>query len=143
LPIAWGRRFAACAALLVASHAAAAETLEVAVDKGYLLKLERDADIVLIAEPAIANAVVESPRLIFVLGKRSGVTNLFVLDRDGNVIRESDVVVLANDAERLTIHRGAKATTMSCLPNCIDARGRQPAPATGAQSGPAGAPPSS
>jgi Flp pilus assembly secretin CpaC len=91
----------------------------VIVDKGHILKLAQDADVVLVAQPEIANAVIESPRLIFILGKKPGETNLFVMDRAGNLIVKSDVVVVPNEQRQVTIHRGEKSTTMKCLPLCL------------------------
>ena len=54
----------------------AAEPLTVTVDQAYLLRLQRDADVVMIANPRIADVVVESARMIFVLGLQPGETNL-------------------------------------------------------------------
>lgn len=110
--------FATLAIMLAARAAAAAETLDVTVDKGTLLRLETNAKIVLLAQPAIADAVIESPRLIFILGRRPGETNLFVLDARGRVIVEADVVVRANGPRHVSIHRGTSEATLSCAPRC-------------------------
>ena len=107
-----------CVAALLAVRPSAAETIAVTVDKGTLLRLPQNADVVLVAEPGIANAVIESPRMIFILGKRPGETNLFVMDRAGNTILKVDVVVSPNDPREVTVYRGGSQSTLGCYPRC-------------------------
>lgn len=99
--------------------AAAAEPLEVIMEKGHLIRLTQDAKVVLVAEPGIADAVIESPRLIFILGKRPGETNLFILDSAGREILQADLVVRPNPARHVTVHRNTAEATLSCLPRCV------------------------
>ena len=72
-----------CATFVVAvlSAAAGAQTLHVGVDKASILRLDTDAATIMIANPAIADIAVENSRLIFVLGRTTGETNLFILDK--------------------------------------------------------------
>ncbi len=112
------RTITALSIALAARAAWGAETVDVTVDKATLLRLDANAKIVLIAQPGIADAVVESPRLIFVLGRRPGVTSLFVLDAAQRVILEADVVVHPNGPRYITVHRGNREATMSCAPRC-------------------------
>lgn len=126
--------------VLLAFRDASAGTIELMVDKGHLIKLPQNADVVLVAEPEIANAVIESPRLIFVLGKRPGETNLFVMDKAGNLILTTDVVVSPNDPRQLTIYRGDRSVTMKCLPKCIGGPGSGAPSGAAAPAAPAGRP---
>lgn len=48
---------------------------------------------VLIANPEIADVVVNSPRTIFLLGKQRGKTSLFILGIDGQDILRSEIIV--------------------------------------------------
>ena len=60
-------------------------TLHIEVDKAHLIQLDENAATVMIADPAIADVTVESPRLIFVIGHAVGETSLFILDADALV----------------------------------------------------------
>lgn len=98
--------------------AAAAEIMNVIVDKAQIVRLNRDAGVVMIANPNIADVVIESPRLIFVLGRNPGETNLYVLDGNGRQLLYKDLVVLANPERHVTVHRATKEVTFSCAPRC-------------------------
>jgi hypothetical protein len=99
--------------------AAAAEPLEIIMEKGHLIRLTQNAKVVLVAEPGIADAVIESPRLIFILGKRPGETNLFILDSAGREIMQTDLVVRPNPERHVTVHRNTAEATLSCVPRCV------------------------
>ena len=75
---------------------AANDEIEVAINKAHLIQLDADADVVLIANPNIADVAVESPRVIFLLGKAPGETSLFILDADGNDLVRAEVIVTAD-----------------------------------------------
>ena len=110
-----------CAALVIAFAARgafAAEMVDVTVDKGTLLRLEANAKVVLVAEPGIADAVIESPRLIFILGRRPGETNLYVLDAAGREIMNADVVVRPDKTTHVSVTRSTRTATLSCAPRC-------------------------
>ena len=112
------RLFAALAVILTARAVFAAETVDVTIDKGTLLRLDTNAKVVLVAEPGIADAVIESPRLIFILGRRPGETNLFVLDSAGREIMKVDVVVHPDKPRSVSVHRSTREATLSCAPRC-------------------------
>jgi Flp pilus assembly secretin CpaC len=131
-----------CLGMVLLASPLAADTLQITVDKGRHLRLDQDAGIVLVAEPNIANVVIESPRMIFILGKRPGETNLFVMGRDGKAILQADIVVVPNDPRQVTVHRSSTESTLSCAPRCAGVR--TPGPASQARSGgaaPGAAPP--
>ena len=98
--------------------AAAAEIMNVIVDKTQIVRLNRDASVVMIANPNIADVVVESPRLIFIIGRKPGETNLYILDGNGRQLLYKDLVVLANPERHVTVHRATKEVTFSCAPRC-------------------------
>ena len=68
-------------------------TLHIEVDKAHLIQLDENAATVMIADPAIADVTVESPRLIFVIGHAVGETSLFILDADGKPMVDTTIVV--------------------------------------------------
>ncbi|WP_204269380.1 pilus assembly protein N-terminal domain-containing protein, partial [Klebsiella oxytoca] len=55
--------------------------------------LPRDARDVIVANPAIANAVVRSARRAFLIGVAVGQTNVFFLDAEGRQIASYDIEV--------------------------------------------------
>ncbi len=84
-------------AMLFALPASAAnDEIEVGINKAHLIQLDTDANVVLIANPEIADVAIESPRIIFLLGKAPGETSLFILDADGNDLVRAEVIVSAD-----------------------------------------------
>lgn len=69
------------------------DTLHVEVDKAHLIQLDENAATVMIADPNIADVAVESPRLVFVIGRAVGETSLFILDADGKPMVDATIVV--------------------------------------------------
>lgn len=70
------------------------------VGKGALLRLDRDADTVFVADPEIADVKVKSARLIYIFGKVPGETSLYAVDAAQHVIVNKPVVV-KRDVARL------------------------------------------
>ena len=115
------RRWLAAIAVVVLFGATAADAhdaVNVVAGKAHVMRLNQDAGVVLIADPTIADVAVESPRLIFILGRRPGETNLNILDDDGKEIVHVDVVVVPNPDRVVTVHRGVAEATLSCAPRC-------------------------
>lgn len=69
------------------------ESLAVEVNKGTLIRLDRPATEVFLANPDIADIQVKSPRLIYLFGKERGETSFFALDGEDNIIFSSTVEV--------------------------------------------------
>lgn len=115
------RRYLAAIAVfaLFGTLPAAAEVMNVLVDKTHVLHLNRDASVVMIANPNIADVAVESPRLVFVIGRNPGETNLHILDSNGRELLYMDLVVQANPERYVTVHRGTREHTFSCAPRCL------------------------
>jgi Pilus formation protein N terminal region len=109
------------AGLALAFPAMAQNRIVITLDKAELLSLERDAKVVMLADPKIADPVVESPRQIFLIGRSLGETNLHVLDRRGREIFRADVIVVPPDSgNQVSINRGTrKESTLTCAPRCM------------------------
>ncbi len=114
-----GALAATVGAILAAGPAIAEEPLSVTVDKAHVLRLDSDASLVMVANPDIADVTIESPRLLFVLGRAAGETNLYVLDGGGREILNTALVVVPNDEREVTINRNLKEGTLSCDPRCV------------------------
>lgn len=80
------------------------------VGKSIPVELPRDARDVIVANPAIANAVVRSARRVFLIGVAVGQTNVFFIDAEGRQIAAYDIEV-GRDLG------GLRQTLRSVLPN--------------------------
>ena len=72
------------------------QSLSIEVNKGRLLKLERAARAVFVANPEIADVQIKSPSLVYVLGKGPGETTLFAVDSREQVLASVDLQVSHN-----------------------------------------------
>lgn len=72
------------------------DTLLVEVNKGTLIRLDRPASEVFIANPEIADVQVKSSRVIYIFGKAQGETSFYALDKDDRTIFSSNVTVARN-----------------------------------------------
>ena len=63
------------------------------VDKARLIKLGSDIGSVQIAQPGVADVVIQSKRQVYIIGRFPGSTNIHVLDEDGRTIFKRDVIV--------------------------------------------------
>lgn len=104
------------AALL--SQAALAAPLSVEINKTIPVHLRSAASSVVLGNQKIADVAVHDEQLIFITGKMFGTTNLLIFDDAGRQIFSSDIVVVANEANLVTINRSGTNFTYDCAPNC-------------------------
>jgi Flp pilus assembly secretin CpaC len=97
---------------------AVADPIAVAVDRAKVLRISRPADIVIVGNPAIADATVQDARTLIITGHSFGSTNIIVLDAAGQAIAEEIVTVTAPDDGLVTVYRRASRQTYSCTPDC-------------------------
>jgi len=122
-----GRLFilAATGGLLLAGAATAAtppgdETspIQVVVDQAKVLHIARPADIVIIGNPAIADATIQDDQTLIITGHSFGTTNLIVLDHSGQPIADAMVTVAPQDNQVVTVYSRTSRQTFSCTPDC-------------------------
>src|ERR1700753_814272 len=78
----------------VATHGAAqSQHITLGVDKAALVQLDADARDVLVSNPTVVDAVVRTPRRIFLLAQKTGQTNAFFFDGAGHQILSIDIRV--------------------------------------------------
>ena len=70
--------------------------LQLEVNKGRLVRLDRPAGTVFIADPEIADIQVKSPTLVYLMGKKAGETTLYAVDEDENVLAGIAIRVTVN-----------------------------------------------
>lgn len=99
--------------------AAPAHTLRVATDNAEVVTVAGTPAVVLVANPQIADVVVEQGHLIFVIGKRPGHTRLYVYAAGGHALLEREIVVAPPNDHAVTIVRDTTSTEYSCDPRCV------------------------
>ncbi|MFN3231539.1 MAG: type II and III secretion system protein family protein [Alphaproteobacteria bacterium] len=75
---------------------ASSEVLEIELQKGKILRVDRPAATVFVADAAIADVETRSQRTIFIFGRKSGETTLYVLDSDDKPLLNVTVRVTHN-----------------------------------------------
>lgn len=117
--LAFGVAFAVLAAAGIPS--ATAESFDVRLDKAEVLRLPAPAAIIVVGNPAIADVTVETPLLLFVTGRAPGETNLLILDEDGEMVADYELIVIAERERHVTVNRSTvQLSTYSCDPRCIE-----------------------
>jgi Flp pilus assembly secretin CpaC len=106
------------AATILSALPAAADNIEVVVDRAKVMRVSRPADIVIIGNPAIADATIQDSQTLIITGHSFGMTNLIVLDADGQVIADSTLTVAPQNDQVVTVYRRASRQTFSCTPDC-------------------------
>ena len=108
------------AALFVGLYAGLvrAGSLQVEIDQVTLIRLDKPGAEVIIGNPSIADVSVQNSRLLAVTGKSAGLTNIMVLDGNGNLTYSKKVFVSADALHLVTLNKGSARMTYSCSPTC-------------------------
>jgi Flp pilus assembly secretin CpaC len=109
------------AGLAVGTQVAAAadhEPISVVIDRAKVMRISRPADIVIIGNPAIADATIQDNRTLIITGRAFGTTNLIVLDASGEAIADEVLTVTGTNDGIVTVFKRANRETLSCTPDC-------------------------
>ena len=109
---------AAAAAVVLPAVAGAEAGISVVMNQAKIVKLARPADTIVIGNPEIADASVQDATTLVLTGRGFGVTNLVVLDVDGQPVVDEQIVVSRQTANSVRIYRRADIQTLSCTPYC-------------------------
>ena len=91
--------------LAKAETGAASDQFELSLNKTRAVQLERDVRDVIIGNPDIADIVVRAPGEVYLIGRTVGVTNVFLVDANGSLIRKLEVVVQPDgDSVQAALH---------------------------------------
>jgi len=110
--------FALGLAALTLPGAASAADITVTLDEAKILKLPTGVATLVIGNPLIADASVQTGGLMVVTGKGYGSTNVIALDRTGKVLIEQTVEVRGPGPNVVVVFRGALRESYSCTPSC-------------------------
>ncbi|MEX6508882.1 pilus assembly protein N-terminal domain-containing protein [Jiella sp. M17.18] len=100
------------------AEAAGSDILGIAVDHARILKIDQPAATVIIGNPAIVDVDVLSADRLVLTGKSYGITNVVILDKDGNPILDEQVAVQTFEDKTVRVYRQASRTTLACAPKC-------------------------
>ena len=104
---------------VISAAPAKADTLSINVDQAQIMHLPEKIATIVIGNPLIADATLQSGGILVVTGKGYGATNLLALDRSGRVVMEKTVQVLgAGTGDIVTVYKGVERESYSCAPNC-------------------------
>ena len=113
----------------------ATDTIKILVNKARMMRLDGNAEVVLVANPEIADVVIDSPDLIFLLGVETGETSLLILDENQNELLNANILVIASEEKstasvrptkpkkeenviQVKVLRRGEQTTLNCKPRC-------------------------
>ena len=98
--------------------ATATDPISVIVDRAKVLHISQPANVVIIGNPAIADATIQDSQTLIITGRSYGTTNLIVLDKQGRTIADNVVTVEPSNDKVVTVYRRASRQTLSCTPEC-------------------------
>lgn len=90
----------------------------VTVDQAKVFRVPRPAATIIVGNPAIVDATVEDDQTIVLTGRSFGVTNLIVLDAEGDAVVDQHVVVTGSEINTVRIYRRNSRETLACAPVC-------------------------
>jgi hypothetical protein len=105
-------------AIALPFHALAQETLVVTLDQARLMRLPERTATIVIGNPLIADAALQSGGVVVLTGKGYGATNFVALDRGGAVLMERTLRVEGPREHQVVVYRGVERETWTCAPRC-------------------------
>jgi hypothetical protein len=112
------RLFALCLVLAAGVPAPLqAADISVILDQARMVKLPDRVATVVVGNPVIADAAVQSGGWMVITGKGYGITNIVALDRTGAILMERTVEV-QGPQNVVVVYRGVERDTLSCTPEC-------------------------
>lgn len=102
------------------SALAQADTVTVNVDQARVIKLPGQVATIVIGNPLIADATLQSGGILVLTGKGFGATNLLALDRNGRVVMDKTVQVLGpSSGDLVVVYKGLDRESYSCASECL------------------------
>lgn len=92
------------------------DSLRLTSNKDQIIRLDRDAASVIVNNPEHASVMLDSPRLLIVMPRLPGTTSFSVLDNQGEIILQKDVIVSNVQRQYVRIRRMCASSDASCVP---------------------------
>ncbi len=94
------------------------EPVIITIDRAKVLRISRPADTIIVGNPSIADATIQDQQTLVLTGRSFGVTNIVILDADGDPIVDETIVVQGHETNTVRIYRRAVRETFACSPVC-------------------------
>jgi len=107
--------------LMVLSSTAQAGEIRVPLDESVVHVFDQDVATVAVANPSIADVSVHNGRVLLIVGRSFGTTNVIVLDAQGKPIGSKRIrVTSTGGASNMTVIKGDQRSILSfsCAPRC-------------------------
>lgn len=108
---------AAIATVILATPAHAETQVVVKTDQAKMLNIAGQAGTVVVGNPNIADVSVRGTQ-VFVHGKNQGMTNVIVLDREGNQLAMLEVNVDTAGGNPIAVFGAGRRYSYNCVPAC-------------------------
>ena len=124
MPAVFGRRKRRVAAALLSvtmltAFPALAATFTVNVDQAQIMRLPDKVATIVIGNPLIADASLQSGGVLVVTGKGYGSTNLLAMDRSGKIVMDTTIQVVGPaGGDLIVVYKGVARESYSCSPEC-------------------------
>jgi len=105
-------------AMPVSATETAEESIIVTVDRAKVFRISRAASTIIVGNPAIVDVTIEDEKTLVLTGRSFGVTNLIILDLEGNPVIDQTVIVRGHETNTVRIYRRSSRETMACAPVC-------------------------
>ena len=92
--------------------------LKVTIDRAKVVRIAAPADTIIVGNPSIVDATIQDARTIVLTGRNFGVTNMIILDSDGEAIVDETIVVRGHETNTVRIYRQSVRETLACSPVC-------------------------
>jgi hypothetical protein len=95
--------------------------LRLTPDKSELIRLDQDAESVIVGNPAHLGVLMDNRRLLILVPRQPGATYLTVLDAKGDIIMQRHVLVAVPGTDYVRIRRScsAEAVSKGCQPTSV------------------------
>lgn len=93
------------------------DAMKLTPDRTEVIRLESDAASVIVTNPAHAQVMLETPRLMLVMPRAPGTTSVFALDAEGEVILQRDIIVSATAKPYIRIRKACSSDDAACASN--------------------------
>lgn len=92
------------------------DALRLTMNKDQIIRLNQDAASVVVNNPAHAEVLLDSPRLLIVMPRAAGATSFTVLNAKGDIILRRDIIVTNVQPKYVRIRRMCTGSDASCVP---------------------------
>lgn len=113
-------RLAAATALICLAFAGSAEAasdITLKTDQAKIIHVSGQPGTIVVGNPNIADVTVQGEQVVL-MGRNYGVTNIIILDREGNQLAALDVTVEITDKNAVHVFKAGYRMSLACAPVC-------------------------